>query len=145
MAGAHSMKNRPEIFPDVRAQAWNSRVQSSGERLVRRLGSKPTTRPSASVDPHRGNQELRADSSIAATEASWVIHLPHASTTIPAIAHPELLLSDHELAIEVLMMTDHLTDELVCTTLPTAHRILAFPSAGWSSIQNDSRTMLTSR
>jgi N-formylglutamate amidohydrolase len=73
----------------------------------------------------RGNQQLRnADSSIAVrTEASWVIHLPHASTTIPAIARPELLLSDHELAREVLMMTDHLTDELVGTTLSTAQRV----------------------
>ena len=57
------------------------------------------------------------------TEASWVIHLPHASKTIPAIVRPELLLSDQELALEVLMMTDHLTDELVGTTLSTAQRV----------------------
>jgi N-formylglutamate amidohydrolase len=55
--------------------------------------------------------------------ASWVIHLPHASTTIPTVARPELLLSDQELALEVLIMTDHLTDELVGTTFSTAHRV----------------------
>jgi N-formylglutamate amidohydrolase len=65
-----------------------------------------------------------AHSTIAArAEASWIIHLPHASKTIPAIVRPDLLLSDQELALQVLMMTDHLTDELVGSTLPTAQRV----------------------
>jgi N-formylglutamate amidohydrolase len=56
-------------------------------------------------------------------EAAWVIHLPHASTAIPSIDRAELLLSDQELALEVLRMTDHFTDELVGSTLPTAQRV----------------------
>ena len=35
---------------------------------------------------------------------------------------PEVLLSDQDLALEVLRMTDHLTDELVATALSTAQR-----------------------
>jgi N-formylglutamate deformylase len=53
----------------------------------------------------------------------WIIHLPHASTTVPATVRQELLLSDQELAFEVLMMTDHLTEELVSTALPGAKRV----------------------
>ncbi len=56
-------------------------------------------------------------------EASWVIHLPHASTVIPASVRAELLLSDQDLALELLRMTDHLTDELVGTTFPAAQRV----------------------
>jgi len=58
--------------------------------------------------------------------SSWAVHLPHASTIIPAAVRPELLLSDQDLALEVLRMTDHLTDELVATTLCTAQRV-CFP------------------
>ena len=58
--------------------------------------------------------------------SSWVIHLPHASTIIPAAVRPELLLSDQDLTLEVLRMTDHLTDELVATALSTAQRV-CFP------------------
>jgi N-formylglutamate deformylase len=56
-------------------------------------------------------------------KSSWVIHLPHASTIIPATVRPELLLSDQDLALEVLRMTDHLTDKLVATALSTAQRV----------------------
>lgn len=55
--------------------------------------------------------------------ASWVIHLPHASTFIPEEVRRELLLSDPELKTEILRMTDHLTDELVIGMLPKAQRI----------------------
>ena len=55
--------------------------------------------------------------------SSWIIHIPHASTVIPATVRPELLLSDQELALEVLRMTDHLTDELVAAALPGVTRI----------------------
>ena len=58
--------------------------------------------------------------------SSWVIHLPHASTMIPGTVRPELLLSDQDLALEVLRMTDHLTDELVAAALPAAQRV-CFP------------------
>jgi N-formylglutamate amidohydrolase len=54
---------------------------------------------------------------------SWVVHVPHASTVIPAAIRPELLLSDQDLALEVLRMTDHLTDELVANSLAGARRI----------------------
>jgi len=54
---------------------------------------------------------------------SWVIHLPHASTIIPAAVRSELLLSDQELALEVLRMTDHLTDDLVAAALLSAERV----------------------
>lgn len=57
---------------------------------------------------------------------TWIIHLPHASTVIPAAARPDMLLSDNELAEEVLRMTDHLTDELVAAALPAAPRVI-FP------------------
>jgi N-formylglutamate amidohydrolase len=55
-----------------------------------------------------------------------VIHLPHASTTIPASVRNDLLLSDEELALELVRMTDHFTDELVSTALPGAPRV-CFP------------------
>jgi hypothetical protein len=57
---------------------------------------------------------------------AWIVHLPHASTLIPAAARPDLLLSDAALAEEVLRMTDHLTDELVAASLPAAPRVI-FP------------------
>jgi len=56
-------------------------------------------------------------------DTSWVIHLPHASKIIPAMVRPELLLSDEELTLEVLRVTDHLTDELVSTALSAAQRV----------------------
>jgi N-formylglutamate deformylase len=55
--------------------------------------------------------------------AAWVIHLPHASMIIPPTVRPQLLLSDEELAFELLRMTDHLTDDLVATALPSAQRV----------------------
>src|SRR5262245_61101125 len=57
------------------------------------------------------------------TGTSWVIHLPHASTDIPPSVRSELLLSDEELAIEIVRMTDHFTDELIATALPAAQRV----------------------
>ena len=41
-----------------------------------------------------------------------VAHVPHASTTIPVDVRAELLISDDELADELLRLTDHFTDEL---------------------------------
>jgi N-formylglutamate amidohydrolase len=55
--------------------------------------------------------------------ASWVIHLPHASTDRPPSVRSELLPSDQDLSLEVVRMTDHLTDELVATALPGAQRV----------------------
>lgn len=41
-----------------------------------------------------------------------VLHIPHASTAVPAAVRPSLLLSDDELANELRQMTDALTDRL---------------------------------
>jgi hypothetical protein len=41
-----------------------------------------------------------------------VLHLPHASTVIPADERASIHLSDDGLALELLRMTDHYTDEL---------------------------------
>jgi N-formylglutamate amidohydrolase len=57
---------------------------------------------------------------------AWIIHLPHAATLVPPAARADLLLSDADLADEVLRMTDHLTDELVATALAAAPRVI-FP------------------
>ena len=59
-------------------------------------------------------------------ESCWVIHLPHASTIIPATVRPQLLLSDEDLALELLRLTDHLTDELIAAALPPA-QCVCFP------------------
>jgi N-formylglutamate amidohydrolase len=51
-----------------------------------------------------------------------VIHVPHASTVVPAEARSAIALSDKELQQELLKMTDHFTDELfrVSDNLATA-------------------------
>ena len=41
-----------------------------------------------------------------------ILHIPHASSTIPADVRDQFLLSDADLADELVHMTDHATDEL---------------------------------
>lgn len=41
-----------------------------------------------------------------------VIHIPHASTVVPATVRSSITLSDEELQQELLTMTDHFTDQL---------------------------------
>jgi N-formylglutamate amidohydrolase len=41
-----------------------------------------------------------------------IVHIPHASTVIPAEVRDQILLEDAALAEELRMVTDHLTDEL---------------------------------
>jgi len=41
-----------------------------------------------------------------------VIHVPHAATLIPSDVREQFVLSDEEIANELRLMTDHLTDEL---------------------------------
>jgi N-formylglutamate amidohydrolase len=58
--------------------------------------------------------------------SAWIVHPPHAATLIPPAARADLLLSDADLAAEVLRMTDHLTDALVAGALAAAPRVV-FP------------------
>lgn len=53
-----------------------------------------------------------------------ILHIPHASTTIHADIRATLLLTDTQLAQELLWMTDHYTDQLFDPPLPT-QRIIA--------------------
>ncbi len=46
------------------------------------------------------------------TPAPIIAHVPHASTAIPPDVRPEIVLSDDELADELLRLTDWYTDEL---------------------------------
>ena len=55
-----------------------------------------------------------------------VLHIPHSSTVIPAHVRESLRLSDKELAHEILLMTDHYTDELFDYQFNAVHRIV-FP------------------
>jgi N-formylglutamate amidohydrolase len=55
-----------------------------------------------------------------------VLHIPHASTTIPSHERASLALSDGELALELLRMTDRYTDELFALPEDEATPI-AFP------------------
>ena len=41
-----------------------------------------------------------------------VIHVPHASTIIPPDVREQFVLTDDQIAREIRLMTDHLTDEL---------------------------------
>jgi N-formylglutamate amidohydrolase len=56
-----------------------------------------------SANPHGGNGPAGA---------SAVIHVPHASTLIPADVREQFVVTDDEVADERRLMTDHLTDEL---------------------------------
>lgn len=55
-----------------------------------------------------------------------VLHIPHASTVIPADARAAFLVSDDELALELRRMTDHHTDALFTLDAATATPV-AFP------------------
>lgn len=46
------------------------------------------------------------------THPAVVLHIPHASTTVPHDDRAHILLSDDDLALELLRMTDRFTDEL---------------------------------
>lgn len=61
-----------------------------------------------SVDPPRF--EIRPPA--AAPALPLVVHVPHASTTIPSECRSSFALNDRGLASELLLMTDHYTDEL---------------------------------
>ena len=41
----------------------------------------------------------------------FVVHVPHSATDIPADVRERLALTGEELARELLVMTDHFTDE----------------------------------
>jgi N-formylglutamate deformylase len=46
------------------------------------------------------------------TDVKAVIHVPHAATFVPLEVREQFALSDEQLADEIRLMTDHLTDEL---------------------------------
>ena len=52
-----------------------------------------------------------------------VMHVPHSSTVIPDWTRDQFLLSDSELALELLKMTDSYTDELFCDLFTHAQTI----------------------
>lgn len=54
------------------------------------------------------------------------MHIPHDATTIPAALRPQLLLSDSDLADEIVKMTDHLTGEIFAP-LVSPDRLVLFP------------------
>jgi len=53
-----------------------------------------------------------------------VLHIPHASTYIPPDVCASLLLTDAELADELLRLTDHFTDELFGGAVPGATEVV---------------------
>lgn len=55
-----------------------------------------------------------------------VIHIPHASTIVPAAVRSSIVLSEKELLRELLTMTDHFTDELFRVSENLA-KTVAFP------------------
>jgi len=59
-------------------------------------------------------QQMNANSERAGQPggASAVIHVPHAATLIPGDVREQFVLTDEEIADELRLMTDHLTDQL---------------------------------
>ena len=57
-----------------------------------------------------------------------IVHVPHNSTVIPATVRDQFVLSDLELAHELLKMTDHHTLELFASALPTDQVVEAMVS-----------------
>jgi N-formylglutamate deformylase len=57
---------------------------------------------------------------------SYILHIPHSSTVIPSHARQHILLSDEELATELLQMTDWYTDELF-TNANNLRAVVRFP------------------
>ena len=55
---------------------------------------------------------ITADGETRSQGPTAVIHVPHASTRIPADVRDQFVLSDEQIADEIRLMTDHLTDEL---------------------------------
>jgi N-formylglutamate amidohydrolase len=55
---------------------------------------------------------ITADGATRSQGPTAVIHLPHASTRIPADIRDQFVLTHEQIADEIRLMTDHLTDEL---------------------------------
>jgi N-formylglutamate amidohydrolase len=51
------------------------------------------------------------------TQVPLVVHVPHCATSIPPRYRSELAIDDDELARELLLMTDHYTDELAMSAV----------------------------
>lgn len=53
-----------------------------------------------------------------------ILHIPHASTTIPDEYRHQFVVSDEELALEIARLTDHFTDELFTQAVPGAEAVV---------------------
>jgi N-formylglutamate deformylase len=76
-----------------------------------------------------------------APRCGLVIHMPHASRAIPNDVRSALTLTDHELELDLLRMTDAYTDELFAFA---EAETVVFPLAGSWSIPSASRRTRTS-
>ena len=47
-----------------------------------------------------------------------ILHIPHSSSVIPPALRVQIVLSDDDLAAELLHMTDAFTDELFAVRIP---------------------------
>jgi N-formylglutamate deformylase len=56
-----------------------------------------------------------------------IFHIPHASTHIPPELRPSLIISDAELRVELLMMTDLHTDAIFGAAVKDGDAVIKFP------------------
>lgn len=60
-------------------------------------------------------------------EQPLIFHIPHAALLVPPAERPSLLISESELDIELLKMTDRYTDEIFSAAAMAGDEIVAFP------------------
>jgi len=59
--------------------------------------------------------------------APLIFHISHASVVVPPEVREDILLTDRELAIERLRMTDRYTDEIFKRAVLQGHAVVEFP------------------
>jgi len=69
-----------------------------------------------------------------------ILHIPHSFTRIPEDIRKTILLSDHELELELLRMTDAFTEDLFFCDIAGTQRIIA-PSLRPSPVKGEGVTM----
>ena len=75
-------------------------------------------------------REAQGNANLASTPL--IFHIPHASIAIPPEARRGVAVTDAELAIELLHMTDRYTDEIFKQLFAKATRLSSFQSRAWS-------------